>query len=188
MIPQEKYYEENRGSDLRRSGTRNHWVVNEMWDLHHEIARRLMLGQKNVEIAKALGCTPQTVSNVKNSPVVQEHITIMRGARDADTVDLSKEIMEIAPVALELLKDIIKGEGDGANAGIGLRAKESNNMMARVGHGVPHKIQAESTNLFLTTEDIKEIRRRAIAGGDVIDVEASPCEPETFPSSPSSNG
>ena len=171
MIPQEKYYEENRGQDLRRSGERNHWVVSEMWDLHHEIARRISLGQKNVEIAKALGCTPQTVSNVRNSPVVQEHISILQGARDADTIDLAREIKEIAPVALQLLKNVINGEKEGVNASIALRAREANNMLARVGHGVPHKVQAEVANWHLTSKDIQDIKQRALANGDVVDAE-----------------
>lgn len=171
MIPQEKYYEENRGEDQRRSSDRRHWVVSEMWDLHHEIARRIVLGQKNTEIAKVLACTPQTVSNVRNSPVVQEHVSVMRGARDADTVDLAKEIQEIAPVALALLKDVINGEGDGTSASIALRAKESNNMLARVGHGVPHKIQAETTSIHLTTSDIADIKQRALTNGNVVEAE-----------------
>ena len=95
----------------------------------------------------------------------------MRGARDADTLDLAKEIQEIAPVALQLLKDVIQGENDGANASIALRARESNNMLARVGHGVPHKIQAESTNLHLTSDDIKDIKRRALVNGNVVEAE-----------------
>jgi len=176
MIPQEKYYEENRESDLRRSGERRHWVVSEMWDLHHEIARRLVLGQKNVDIAKALDCTPQVVSNVRNSPVVQEHVSILRGARDAETIDLAKEIKEIAPEAVRLLKDIIRGEGDGTNASIALRARESNNMLARVGHGVPHKIQAEVANYFLTSDDIMDIKRRALTNNDVVNVKAEELE------------
>lgn len=171
MIPQEKYYNENRGPDLRREGGNHRWVVSEMWDVHHEIARRLLLGQKNVEIAKSLGISAQMVSNVRNSPVVQEHISILRGARDADTVDLAREIKEIAPAALQLLKEIIQGEGQGANASIALRARESNNMLARVGHGVPHKVQAEVANWHLTSNDIADIKRRAITNGDVVDAE-----------------
>ena len=97
-VSQQKYYEENRGPDLRRcdpSKERGTWVVNEMWDVHHEIARRLVLGQKNVQIAEDLGISAVMVSNVRNSPIVQEHTAIMRGARDADTVDLSREIKEM---------------------------------------------------------------------------------------------
>jgi hypothetical protein len=172
-LAQEKYYETNRGSDLRRAPEGEgpkHWVVSEMWELHHEIVRLLVLGLKNTEIAAKLGCSTQTVSNVRNSPVAQEQITIMRGARDADTVDLAKEIIEIAPVAMNLLKDIIRGENDGVNASIGLRAKEANGMLARAGFGVPQRVQSESVNVHLTSADIANIKDRARSNSDIIDV------------------
>jgi len=180
VIPQEKYYDPNRESDGRRKGKSfisstgealpKRWHVNEMWDVHHEIARRLVLGQNNKEVSEALDISPQTVSIVKNSPVVQEHIAILRGARDADTVDLAKEIQEIAPVALSLLKDIINGDNDGANASIMLRAKTSENMLARVGHGVPHRVQSENIHAFLTSKDIEDIKQRAFSSGNVVEV------------------
>lgn len=171
---QEKYYEEGRGRDLRKldpSLPRNHWVVNEMWDLHHEIARRIVLGEKNVAIAEALNISPQTVCIVRNSPVVQEKISLMQGARDADTIDLSKEIKEIAPDALKLLKEIIRGEGDGKAASINLRAREANGMLARTGYGIPHRVQSENLHAFITSEELRQIKQRAITNGDVIDVE-----------------
>jgi hypothetical protein len=94
----------------------------------------------------------------------------MRGARDADTVDLAKEIIEIAPVAMNLLKDIIRGENDGVNASIGLRAKEANGMLARAGFGVPQRVQSESVNVHLTSADIANIKDRARSNSDIIDV------------------
>jgi len=171
-VAQQKYYEENRGKDLRRNpndGTQPYrrWVVNEMWDVHHEIARRIVLGQKNVQIAEDLNVSPQMVCNVRNSPIVQERIKVLHGARDADTVDLAKEIKEIAPEALGLLKDIIRGENDGANASINLRAKEANNMLARAGHGVPIKVHSENFHAMFTPKDIENIKARARARGAI---------------------
>ena len=180
-IAQEKYYEQNRGQDLRKlpagdpfngeaPTTTKRWKVSEMWNLHHEIARRLVLGQKNTEIAKALEITPQTVSNVKCSPIVQEQMALLGGTRDAEVIDLKREIEEIVPEAVFLLKDIIRGEGQGQNASLTLRAKESNNMLARVGHGVPQKIQSENIQIQLTSQDISDIKQRAAANSDVIDI------------------
>lgn len=176
--PQAKYYSPDRGPDLRKaardgSAESGRWVVSQMWEIHHEIARRLVLGQKNKEIAEALNVTPVMVSNVRNSPIVQERISILKGARDADTIDLAREIKEVAPEALGLLKDIIRGENDGANAHIGLRARTSENMLARVGHGVPHKVQTENVHTVLTAADIAEIKQRAMCNANVVDAEFS---------------
>lgn len=170
-IGREKYFNSDRGPDLRKTGRQKTWVVSEMWDLHFEIARYVLLGWKNVDIAEQLGVTPQTISNVRNSPIVQEHLAIISGARDADTVDLDKEIKASAPTALKLLIDVINGDGEGTGAPISLRVKTAENMVARVGHGVPHKVQSENVHAYLTSADIEEIKRRAMESNDIVEGE-----------------
>lgn len=160
---QEKYYEENRGKDLRRNpeGYRR-WVVSEMWDVHHEIARRVVLGQKNVAIAEALNLSPQMVCNVKNSPIVQDHIAIMKGARDAETIDLAEEIKEVAPNALSLLRDVIDGDIEAPPV---VRVNAAKDIMDRAGYGAPKKLFMESISTHLTADDIINIKQRALEAG-----------------------
>jgi len=161
-----KYFSE-RGSDLRRKppSRRKTFQVQEMWDVHHEIARLASLGLKKTEIAKALSITAATVSYTINSPVVKDRIAILRGSRDAKTVDLAKRIQNFAPIALDLLEDVIKGNGAGKNAPIGLRSKEANNWLDRAGFGAVKKVQAQVAHL--TAEDIEEIKKRAHEAGVV---------------------
>lgn len=169
---QEKYYESERGPDLRRNpetANNRHWTVNEMWEVHHEIARLLLLGYKNVDVAEHLSVSSQMVSNVRNSPVVQDKLTIMKGARDADTIDLSKEIRDSAPDALGLLKDIIRGDNEGAGANLPLRAKTAESMMDRAGYAAPQRKQVESIHYTLTKEEIDGIKEKAKNSGDVVD-------------------
>jgi hypothetical protein len=148
------------------------WQVSRVWDLHEEIKRRVILGQKNTVIAKAVGCTKETVSNVKNSPIIQDQLAVMRGARDAYTIDIAKEIQEFAPEALKLLKDIVNGKGVGANASPALRAKEANNFMDRAGHAVVRNVNVSGTHALLTLDDIDEIKRRAfLSHNPVVDAE-----------------
>ena len=110
------YNDTNRVPDRRfRVKPRKSFAVSKIWELHAEITRRILLGQKNTIIAESLGCTPQTVSNVRNSPIIQDRLALMRGARDAHTVDIARDIQEFAPTALELLKELIMGKGAGAN-------------------------------------------------------------------------
>jgi len=166
----EKYFEE-RGRDLRKSTREKTWNVQHIWDIHHEIKRRLLLGQKNVVIAAAVGCTPQTVSNTRNSPVIERELAIMRGARDAETVDIGKRILDLAPRALDNLEALLRdGKLNDKEASIGLIAKESNTILDRAGWAAPKKLQMESVTMHLTTEDIEAIKRRAIEVGAVIDV------------------
>jgi hypothetical protein len=140
------------------------WQVSKVWELHDEIKRRILLGQKNKVIAEALSCSPQTVSNVRNSEVIQDQLAIMRGARDASTVDIARDIQEFAPKALMLLKDIVRGKGDGESASIALRAREANNFMDRSGHSAIRKHDVRGVHAVLTAEDLESIRQRALEG------------------------
>lgn len=161
----QKYYIPRSGDGrIKRPELRKHWQVGKIWDLHREITRRILLGQKNTVIAMALGCSSQTVSNVRNSPVIEDQLSIMRGARDAGTISLSKDIQEFAPIALNLLKDIIKGQGQGTCASINLRAKEANNWLDRPGSTIQKVSRVEGVVGHFTADELSAIKDRAKNG------------------------
>lgn len=157
------YFSKDRPPDRRKArtnGRRKTWQVGEIWEIHAEISRRILLGQKNTVIAEALECSPQMVSNVRNSPVIQDRLALMRGARDASTIDIARDIQEFAPEALKLLKEVVRGEGPGENASIALRAKQANEFLDRAGHGAVRREQ--HFHAHLTTEEIEGIKQRAL--------------------------
>ena len=86
--------------------------VQKIWNITHEIMRLHILGLKNVDIADRLGITAQTVSNAVNSSIVKRQIAIMQGARDANTVDVTKRVLEMAPKALDVLENIMTSENE----------------------------------------------------------------------------
>ena len=157
-LSREKYYDSDRPSDQRRTDRRV-FEVSEMSELHHEITRRLLLGQKNVEIAEQLNCHEQTVSNVRNSQVVQDKLSVMQGARDANTVDLAREIQEIAPKALQNLREIIEDES--GEVPLHMKAKESNNLLDRAGYSPKQQTEHKHLHAHMTTDKIEEIKERA---------------------------
>lgn len=188
--PKEKYYNGNRGPDERRvdSSKKRAFEVSELWEVHHEIVRRLVLGQKNAGIARDLNVSPTMVSYVRNSPVVRDKLEIMKGARDAETIDLAKRIREDAPEALKLLEDIIAGEvetasGETLEVAVGLRAKEANNMMNRAGYAPVQNIKGQILHAHYDAEDIEEIKKRAhedgLKSGFVIEAEVEEVKDET---------
>lgn len=164
-----KYMVGNRtdGPDERRvdQGQKKTFEVSHMWEVHHEIVRRRLLGQKVVNIARDLGVSEAMVSYTLNSPVVRDKLSIMKGARDAETLDLAKRIRENAPKSLKLLEEIIEGEVDGTPVGVTLRAREANTMLARAGYGPITNIKGAVAHAHFTGEDIKEIKKRAIESG-----------------------
>jgi hypothetical protein len=161
---QEKYFSDDRGPDLRLNPSgRRHFVVSEMWDIHHEITRLLSLGFKNTQIAKRLGVSPVMVSNVKNSPVVKDQLAILRGVRDAETIDVAIEIREFAPTCLTLLKDIVDGNIDASTP---LKAHTARDLLDRAGFPAIKRI--ESVSAQLTSKDIEDIKNRAFGNKEQV--------------------
>lgn len=166
--PKERYTQPDR-QDGRRSTCmagevpkKKGWQVAEMWDNHHEIARRIILGQSNVEIAEALNVTPQQVSNVKNSPVVQDKITIMRAARDAGTIDLAKEIADLAPIALQRVREALEtGAVLGRELSGSAIMKEANGIVDREIGKPTQRIDTRNIHGHFTMDDIERIKERA---------------------------
>ena len=158
------YFEANRPPDRRfvPDAPRKTWQVSKIWDQHEEIIRRLTVGQKNVDIARAMDLTETQVSNVRNSPIIQERLAIMKGARDASTIDIARDIREFAPKALKLLKEIVQGEGTtGQLASPGLKARVASDFLDRAGYAPIKSIDVRSVHAHLTREDIEELKSRA---------------------------
>lgn len=155
----------------RRNGASRQYNIKELWDKHREIARQLVLGGTNVSIAETLNITPQTVSNVRNSPLGQAELQRLHAGRDDEVVNIAKRIDEFAPIALELLEDIMTGRQPGAS--VALRAKVASGHLARAGYGEVHKVHA--LHGYVTKNDLEEIKARAVGAlhESVIDVQPS---------------
>ena len=139
-----------------------------LWPAHHEMLRRIALGQGNVSIAEAIGCTPQTVSNVRNSPMGREKLSRLKGEMDAEVISIAQRIEEFAPQALQVLESIITGE---LEAPIGLVARTAENYMGRAGYGTLHKVHA--VHQRLSREEIEGIKERARSAAERAGVIAS---------------
>ena len=109
---------------FKKDRSQKKYQIQRLWDMHHEILRRLVIGQKPVDIAEELGITPQTVSNVRNSPIVQRQIKMLQSQRDADAVTIRDRIDFIAPKAVQLLEKKLDEElvEDGEVTQVGVRA------------------------------------------------------------------
>ena len=168
-----KYFDGDRGPDLRLKSPemRKTFEVGKMWEVHQEITRLIFLGFKNEEIAERLNITPAMVSYTRTSRVVQDKLELMRGARDAEIVDLGKEIKAKAPRALKLLEDIVNGdEINGQVPGINLRARTAENWMDRAGYPAQKAGGGVHFHAHFTAEEISDIKKRALESGIIVDV------------------
>lgn len=137
----------------------------QMWDIYQEIARRIVLGQKNVEIANDLGVTPAMISYVRNSPIVQERINKLQAAADGDAVSVSRRIKALAPQALDLIEQlIVKGKVEQETIPAKVRAEFAKDMLDRAGHGAVKEIKASHLHGHFTSDDIEKLKARALGG------------------------
>ena len=135
--------------------------LSELQAQHHEIARRLVIGQSPKEISVALGCSYQSIINIKNMPMVQEQINLLSGARDAEVVDVAKQIRDLAPKCVKVLEDILDNE----DAHDSLKLKASLSVLDRSGHSVPKNITTNVTHRIVSEHELALIKQRAVEIG-----------------------
>jgi hypothetical protein len=162
--PSSRYTDPSRedGRRARRGKGKKTFQVAEMWDNHHEIARRLLLGQKATEIAQEMNCSETHISQVRNSPVVQDKLSIMRAARDAGTIDLAREIADLAPIAVQRIREALESGtvlGRELN-GAGI-LKECNSLLDREMGKAVQRVDTRGIHTHLTGEDLERIKARA---------------------------
>lgn len=143
----------------------------QMWDRYQEIARRIMLGQKNVQIANDLDLAAETVSYVRNSDIVQAQLKKLQARANDEAVDISTRIKELAPTALQVLSDLINGKVDGETVPARVRAMHAEKLLDRAGHAAPKEVRNLNLHGHYTAEDIARIKERAVsaaAGSNMI--------------------
>lgn len=141
-----------------------------LWEVHHEILRRLSLGQKSVDIARDLNVTTPVVSYVKNSEIGRRQLDLMRGAADLEVVNVQGRIKELAATAVRVLEAGLEEDQPMLT-----RLKTAFDVLDRAGHAAPKVLRTENLHAHLTGEDLALLKERAKAeaeaGGIVIEAE-----------------
>lgn len=146
------------------------WQVTDMWELHHAIVRQVFLGRKNTEIAKSLGCTPQQVSNVRNSKVVQDQLKQMQKQANTEVVSIKTQIGSLAEEAVKVLKEVMMSESTPPAT----RVNAAKDLLDRGGHAAVQQVNVAHGHFTLA--DLEAIKERArqigFQGGPVVEDEA----------------
>jgi len=155
---------------IPNDGIRKVVKITEMSARHHEIARRLLLGQSNNDIARDLGIGHVNVSLVRNSPVVKEQLGFLSAKRDAKVMRISEQIAESLPMCVKYLKETIEDPEVTDH----LKSRNAFGLLAAGGHGATKNVNVRGVHAVLTPSDIQEIRAEAEQIGmdnNIIDAE-----------------
>ena len=129
------------------------YEIQHMWEIHREVVRRLVLGQKPADIARDLKISKQTVSNIQNSTIARREIERLRRERDEETRSVHEHIKEIAPKAVEVLEELMT-----PSAPMSVRLRAAQDVLDRAGYSPIRKsIDFRAT---LTPEDVERIKQR----------------------------
>jgi len=145
------------------------YQLQELWDDHKEINRRLALGQKNVDIAQEMHITPALVSYTKHSTIATIEREKMQAEMDGITVDVGKRIRELGAVAVEVLAETMSDP----NSTRGLRTKVAMDILDRAGYGAVQRTKNENHNYTLTSDALDELKRRGREAGIIRDIPSS---------------
>ena len=138
--------------------TERSYSIQKLWGRSKEILRLFASGvYSQVEIAKILGISAQTVNNIVNSALGKQSLEILEGAADAEAIDLVARYKALAPIALSLQTEMMMGT-DTTQA---LKNAIADKIQDRAGYMPVSKNLNVNVNAGLSKEDIAEIKNRA---------------------------
>lgn len=163
MIERRKnlYGFEMREPDRRRAEKSKRYDIKQLWARNHEILRLALLGHSYKEIAAMLNISPATVSLTLNSELGMKKMSELQLARDAETVDVAREVANLFPQALAIYRRIL--EDSSGEATLELQKKTADTILMDLGgHRAPSKFQGQVAHAVLTKEDIEALKRRGM--------------------------
>lgn len=137
----------------------SYYTLQKMNQLHHEIVRRIVAGQKDHQIAKSLGVSKAMVKYTKESPIVKQKLEILMGERDASAIEVRKHIENLAPLALDELQKMMTEESTSDRT----RMKIAQDVLDRAGFK-PANVNVNAQTK-LDKNDISEAKERAKKNG-----------------------
>jgi predicted transcriptional regulator len=149
----------------RNPATHRQYQVEQLWDVHHEILRLALMGNKSVDIAAHLNISPVMVSYTLRSPLAARQLECMQADRDKKAIIVADEIRKLAPKALEVMEELL----DDALPNIKLSAAKD--ILDRAGHAAVRVIKADVQHSHFTSDEISEIKQRAKDIGLLIDAD-----------------
>lgn len=132
-------------------------------DRHREMARRLVVGERQCDVAHAFGISQARMSDIARSPVFMDYMNQLHYRRDLAAMDIARSVKQGASRGLELLLRILtEGTEENNKADLRTKTQVAQDLLDREG-SAPRlsRTQAsqQTTNLHLTSEDIEELKR-----------------------------
>ena len=156
--------------DNRRTGNKNYDIL-EVTDHQKEIVRRLAVGQDPETIARDLNLTMQTISNVRNHPIIVEMIAALHDSRNDSTKDITEQIAEVAPDCIKLLKQVVRNETLGEDSQMSTDPEVADQIRASLGllKVITPRLNIHAHKHLITNNTVEKIKQRALEGAKKVE-------------------
>ena len=129
-----------------------------LWERHKEIMRRLVAGERQVDIAKDLDMTQSRMSIICNSPAFKTQLERLSVGADNNALDVQDRVTNLSNDAMSVLENVLQ---DGENLPRKLQVDVAKDILDRAGHGAVKKTENRNLNTTLTAEDIESMKADA---------------------------
>jgi len=143
-----------------------------MWERHHEIKRRLVLGERQCDIARDMGMTDVRMSVIANSPLMRGSVEELRARADDKVVEIQERLMLLRKDAVEAMAEIVQKRVEPGNAALRIKVAES--ILDRTGHG---KAAETKNEVNITLEQyVQQTLNQLNATGNPCQLHESTCQ------------
>ena len=145
------------------------YQIEKVRDHHREIMRMLIATNgkcTNEKIGEAVGVTAQTVSNVRNNPIVQEAMHSLQIKADDNAIDVNKKVREMFPLAAKVINNAMRLAEDSDNVEMMEPKVLSQSIRAAVAvmdHAHPKQVKGTILHGHVTMDQINALKEKARA-------------------------
>jgi len=156
------------------SGYNGH-VVRNLKHAHHEVARLMACGTRDVEIHRLTGYSQPHISNLRNSPAFMDLVMYYEGPRDQSAMDIRERLKFVASDALDALHEKVQQE----DIAIKELTAMTMNLLDRTGHSPVSRSESRHlhAHVGLSKDEISKIKETAAEAPALLDVTPEP-EPD----------
>lgn len=126
-----------------------------LWERHKEIARRLVAGDRQKDIADAMKITYSRMSIICNSPAFKSQLERLSIGADNGALDVQDRVTALSSDAMAVLEDVLQ---NGDHLPKKLQVDVARDIMDRAGHGAVKK--TATITATLGADDIAEMHKR----------------------------
>ncbi len=148
-----------------RSGKVPRNAIKYLTPRHKEMARHLVLGERQCDVARAFGISQPRMSDISRSPVFIAYMKELEHRREVGTGDMLSRVNKGASEGLKMLLRILtEGTPENQEAKMSTKVRVARDLLDREG-SAPRvsrtRTTSQPTGPHLTAKDIEELKRRA---------------------------